>query len=154
MSMSVGFNLETKLSSCNLHSYRILSWVRFVCFWGEVMAWQFCFEIYWPLICCRTFQPWTLHPRDLRLRSSWLKILGLRSPGLKIPALGWPATLFIADGPLMDVISRTCAQLKTIDLSGSTCLTEEDLLKLSNLRTTLRQIIDLWHFLWIFAVPF
>ena len=49
----------------------------------------------------------------------------------------------------MDVISRTCAQLKTIDLSGSTCLTEEDILKLSNLRTTLRQIIDLWHFPYI-----
>ena len=28
---------------------RIVSWVRFVCFLGEVMALQFCFEIYWPL---------------------------------------------------------------------------------------------------------
>ena len=31
---------------------RKLSWVRFVHFFGEVMAWQCCFEINWPLDHC------------------------------------------------------------------------------------------------------
>ena len=31
------------------NALRIVSWVRFVCFLEEVMARQFCFEIYWPL---------------------------------------------------------------------------------------------------------
>ena len=52
-------NLETKLSSSNFsqkwikHPQNIVSWVRFVYFLGQVMARQFFFKIYWPLILCR-----------------------------------------------------------------------------------------------------
>ena len=84
--------------------------------------------------------------QELNLLGIWINGYKLCEPMKKLRQIRHLAVPFIADGPLMDVISRTCAQLKTIDLSGSTCLTEEDILKLSNLRTTLRQIIDLWHF--------
>ena len=43
--------VEPKLlpnNKCN--ALRIVSWVRFVCFLGEVTARQLCFEINWPLV--------------------------------------------------------------------------------------------------------
>ena len=79
--------------------------------------------------------------QELNLLGIWINGYKLCESMKTLRQIRHLAVPFIADGPLMDVISRTCAQLKTIDLSGSTCLTEEDILKLSNLRATLRQIL-------------
>ena len=51
---------------------------------------------------------------------------------------------YIANGTMLETISRKCAHLKTLDLSGSNELSENEILSLSNLRGTL-QLINLGH---------
>ena len=77
--------------------------------------------------------------QELNLLGIWINGYKLCEPLREMRQIRHLSVPFIADGALMKVISRTCAQLKTIDLSGSTSLSEEDILLLANLRATLRQ---------------
>ena len=76
--------------------------------------------------------------QELNLLGIWINGYKLCESMKKLRQIRHLSIPFIADGALMEVVSRNCSHLKTIDLSGSTSLREEDILKLSNLRATLR----------------
>ena len=83
--------------------------------------------------------------QELNLLGIWINGYKLCESMKKLRQIRHLSIPFIADGALMEVVSRNCSQLKTIDLSGSTSLREEDILKLSNLRATLRYICGMFN---------
>ena len=56
----------------------------------------------------------------------------------RMPQLRYLNVPHIASSQMIETLSRKCAHLTYLDLSGSQELTEDDLLKLSSLRTTLK----------------
>ena len=62
----------------------------------------------------------------------------------RMPRLEHLSVPYITNGAMLETISRKCAHLKTIDLSGSNELCETEILLLTNLRATL-QLVNLGH---------
>ena len=74
------------------------------------------------------------------MRGIWMDGLKLSEALRRMPQLRHLSVPYIANGPLVEAISRKCAHLKYLDLSGTTELKEQDILNLRSLSSTLAQV--------------